>query len=223
MAYLDETAGRSTVGMVSVVGIHVFLGFGLLALSPEVRKAAQTIIEAKDVKEEQEKEEEPPPPPEKLEELPPYVPPPDININIPPPPSQSVVVVQQEVPRPTPAPVVVAPPPAPPPAPKEVVRTAYDSAGLSQTYKRKSLPEFPPSVQNQMENENKKSTTASCQVYIAETDRIEDAKCEGTGYEKLDRLSEKWLKGVKVKAAREDGVPKAAWVRAPNIVWRLPE
>ncbi len=222
MAYLDETTGRRSVGLVSVIAIHVFLGFGLLALSPEVRKIATTIIEAKDVKEEVVKEEEPPPPPEKLEELPPFVPPPDININMPPPPAQVAIVVQTEVPRPAPAPVVPAPAPAPAP-PREVVRTAYDSAGLSQTYKKKSLPEFPPSVQNQMENEGKKSVTAACQVYIAETDRIEDAKCEGTGYEKLDRLSEKWLKGVKVKAAREDGVPKAAWVRAPNIVWRLPE
>jgi protein TonB len=221
MAYLDENAGRSTVGIVTVSAIHVVLGLGLLAMNPDVQRVAQTIIEAKDVKEEEKVIEEPPPPPEKLEELPPYVPPPDININIPPPPTAAPVVVQTEVPRPTPAPVVQAPPPAP--APKEVVRTPYDAAGLSQTYKRKALPEFPPSVQNQMESENKKSVTAACQVYIAETDRIEDAKCEGTGYDKLDRLSEKWLKGVKVKAAREDGVPKASWVRAPNIVWRLPE
>jgi periplasmic protein TonB len=220
MAYLDDNTGRSTVGVVTVTALHVLFGFGLLALSPEVRKAAQTIIEAKDVKDEIKKEEEPPPPPEKMEELPPFVPPPDININMPPPPVQQTVVVQQEVPRPAPAPVVVAPPP---PAPREIVRTPYDSAGLSQTYKRKALPEFPPSVQSQMESEGKKSVTATCQVYVAETDRIEDAKCEGTGYEKLDRLSERWLKGVKVKAARDDGVPKGAWAPAPRIVWRLPE
>jgi periplasmic protein TonB len=223
MAYLDDNSGRSTVGITTVVALHVLLGMGLLyGLNPKVQKAITTILEAKDVEEEKVVEDEPPPPPEKLEELPPYVPPPDININMPPPPSVSQVVVQTEVPRPTPAPVVVAQP-APTPVVKEIVRTPYDSAGLSATYKKKSLPDFPPSVQNQMENEGKKSAAAQCQVYIAETDRVEDAKCQGTGFEKLDRLSEKWLKGIKVKAAREDGVPKAAWVRAPNIVWRLPE
>jgi periplasmic protein TonB len=225
MAYLDDNTGRNTTAIGIASALHVVLGLGLLyGLNPSVQKAVNTIIEAKDVKEEKKVEEEPPPPPEKLEELPPYVPPPDININMPPPPSVSQVVVQQEVPRPTPAPVVVAAPAPAPPAPREVVKTASSTPSeIMNILRRKEPPEFPPSVQSQMENEGKASTVSSCAVYISEKGRIDDAKCEGSGFDKLDRLAERQMKGVKVKAATVDGVPVGGWVKIGNYKWVVPK
>jgi periplasmic protein TonB len=225
MAFADETPNnRKMVSFGLVVLLHsMFAWLFVSGLAVKAFKAVTGPIEILDVKEPP-PEEEPPPPPEKLEDIPPYVPPPEVNVDLPPPPvTQAPVIVQQTVPQPEPR-VVQAPPPPPPPPPKAIVRVNINSADLAKQLSRKARPEFPSSVSRQMEADGVTESKVRCEVFVAESGKVEDARCDGGKYPALAERSVRWLKGFKFPPATEDGRPLGSWVSLPvPITWRLEE
>jgi protein TonB len=222
MSFVDEgTSSKKMFGLGAAIVLHILLGYAFISgMAVKMIQQVTGPLEVVDIADEIKPEDEPPPPPEKMEEIPPYVPPPEINIDLPPPPpTANVITTQTEIAQPKPAPVVVAPPPPPPPAPK--ARTGINPAEIQQIFRRKARPEFPPSVVRQMTAEGKEQVTMSCEIYVSAENRVTDARCSGSGYERLDELAKRFFIGTRITAATEDGQPVGGWARAPNFVWRL--
>ncbi len=207
-----------------VLVLHALFGWMFVSgLAVKALRAVTGPIEILDVKEAPPEEEPPPPEPEKLEEIPPYVPPPEVNVDMPPPPVVTPPIqvnVAPEPPRPTPAP----PPPPPPPAPKPIVRVTINPSDLAKQLLRKARPEFPSSVSRQMEADGVSESKVRCKVMVAASGKVEDAQCDGGKYPALGERSVRWLKGFKFPPATENGVPLDSWVDLPvPITWRLEE
>ena len=115
-----ETSGQRGVSLLVVVGIHIGLGFALIAglqsgmldKLPEELKA-EVVQPKDDVK-------PPPPPPDLAKPPPPFVPPPEINIASDAPVTNAITAVQAVAPTPpTPAPAAA-------PSPSKAVGRTHD-------------------------------------------------------------------------------------------------
>jgi protein TonB len=119
MSYLHQEglSKRQLYGIIFVGVLHVFLAYAFISgLAIRAVKVITGPMETVNIEEAAPPPEEAPPPPPKLEDIPPYVPPPDVQVqsDAPAPPTISTQSVMPQ-PRPTIAPPA---PPAPPPAPK---------------------------------------------------------------------------------------------------------
>ncbi len=154
----------------------------------------------------------PPPPPPKLDEVPPYVPPPEVDVSVPQMNTAPAIQTQNVVEKPKER-VVEAPPPPPPPPPRKII--AADASRLNNAIRNLS-EYYPPRAQ-----ELKQEGTSICTYVIPVSGRIQDGKCEGAG-DLLDRAAEKLINSQKVKPASEDGlaIASSAGVR---IKWVLPK
>ncbi len=227
MAFADETTGnRKLVSFGLVLLLHALFAWVFISgLAVRALRAVTGPIEILDVKEPP-PEEEPPPPPEKLEEIPPYVPPPELNVDIPPPPTSAPpiqVAVQPEVPRPLPPPPAPTPPP-PPPAPKEIVRVQLDRAKFSKDIQRYlQSRDVPSSVRRLMEADGVTRTSSKCRVYVTEEGKVGKAECTPEKYQKVAEETQSALMRIKFPPATEDGKPIGSWVDLPSIAYVVPE
>ncbi len=227
MAFADETTGnRKLVSFGLVLMLHAFFAWVFISgLAVKALRAVTGPIEILDVKEKV-VEEVPPPEPQKLEEIPPYVPPPELNVDVPPPPTATPpiqVAVQPVPPRPLP-PAPTPAPPAPPPAPKEIVRVKLDRAKFAKDIGRYlQSRDVPSSVRRLMEADGVTSTKSTCRVYVTEEGKVGKAECVPEKYQKAAEETQSALMRIKFPPATEDGKPVGSWVDLPPIRYDVPE
>jgi periplasmic protein TonB len=224
MAFADEnTSNRKIVSFGLVLALHAFFAWVFISgLAVKAFRAVTGPIEILDV-DEPKVEEEQPPPPEELEELPPYVPPPELNVDLPPPPSIAPpiqVASPPEVPRPpAPTPAPLPPPPPPPP-----VRANIDTATFYKELKRKFTGDIPDSVKRQMESDGVTTDRVNCSVYVSENGSVSDARCKAQRYPRLEDEAKRSLRRFKFQPATVDGKGVGSWVDLPaSIVYKLVE
>lgn len=126
MSYLqpEGTGNRRVYSIVAVGLIHLLFAYALI--SGLAIKAVQVItgpLETVNIEDTAPPPEDIAPPPPKLEDIPPYVPPPDVQVmsDAPPPPT---ITTQTTIPVPQPTVAPPAPPAPPPPAPKGPTKAA---------------------------------------------------------------------------------------------------
>jgi protein TonB len=150
--------------------------------------------------------DKPPPPPPKLEEIKPYVPPPEfVDIQAAPPETTAISVVTQER-TPPPAPVVAAP-----------VQHAVSSPRMDPKHPFKIGEEYYPDASKRANEEG------SCILLmkVAATGQILDATVQtSSGFPRLDEACLKGVKGQKMMPAMEDGKPVEGTFPF-KITWKL--
>jgi protein TonB len=198
-------SGRRGAAFIAVILLHVVLVWGFYSglagqlvqkIIPPVEIAQ--IDKPKDV-------DKPPPPPPKLEEIKPYVPPPEFaNIEAAPPETNAISVVTQEK----------APPPAPVAAP---VQHTISGPKMDPRHQLHIGEEYYPDASKRANEEG------SCILLmkVAATGQILDASVQTTsGFPRLDDACLKGVKGQKMLPAMEDGKPVEGTFPF-KITWKL--
>jgi periplasmic protein TonB len=199
-------SGRRGAALIAVILLHVVIVWGFYTglagqlvqkIIPPVEIAQ--IEKPKDV-------DKPPPPPPKLEEIKPYVPPPEfVDIQAAPPETTAISVITQER-APPPAPVVAAP-----------VQHSVSSPKMDPRHPFKIGEEYYPDASKRANEEG------SCILLmkVAASGQILDATVQTTsGFPRLDEACLKGVKGQKMMPAMEDG--KAVEGTFPfKITWKL--
>lgn len=213
MAYTDQGMSKGrVVALGAVVVIHIGLGWAFSAgLAPQILEVIRNPMEVLDIKEPV-KEEEPPPPPEKLEEIPPYVPPPDLPIDLPPPPATTQTITTQTEVKQEVAPRVVQPAPAPAPAP--VARTS----AVPDLRRNQISDEDYPSASLRAEEEG----VTRARFFITADGRAAQCSVEGSsGFPRLDQKTCELIeRRFRFKPATEDGKPVGEW-KVQNVKWQI--
>jgi protein TonB len=199
-------SGKRGAALIVVILIHVVMVWGFYSglagqlvqhIIPPVEIAQ--IEKPKDV-------DKPPPPPPKLEEIKPYVPPPEfVDIQAAPPETNAISVVTQTK-TPPPAPVVAAP-----------VQHQVSSPKMDPRHPFKIGEEYYPDASKRANEEG------SCILLmkVAASGQILDATVQtSSGFPRLDDACLKGVKGQKMMPAMEDG--KAVEGTFPfKITWKL--
>jgi periplasmic protein TonB len=150
--------------------------------------------------------DKPPPPPPKLEEIKPYVPPPEfVDIQAAPPETTAISVVTQDK-TPPPAPVVAAP-----------VQHAVSNPKMDPKHPFKIGEEYYPDASKRANEEG------SCILLmkVAASGQILDATVQtSSGFPRLDDACLKGVKGQKMMPAMEDGKPVEGTFPF-KITWKL--
>jgi protein TonB len=150
--------------------------------------------------------DKPPPPPPKLEEIKPYVPPPEfVDIQAAPPENNAISVVTQTK-APPPAPVVAAP-----------VQHNIISARMDPKHPFHIGPDYYPDASKRAGEEGRCVVVA----HVATNGTILEAQIQtSSGHPRLDDACLKGVKGQKVLPGMEDGKPVEGHF-AFAIVWKL--
>jgi protein TonB len=199
-------SGRRGAALIAVILLHVVIVWGFYTglagqlvqkIIPPVEIAQ--IEKPKDV-------DKPPPPPPKLEEIKPYVPPPEfVDIQAAPPETTAISVVTRDN-TPPPAPVVAAP-----------VQHAVSSPKMDPKHPFKIGEEYYPDASKRANEEG------SCILLmkVAATGQILDATVQtSSNYPRLDEACLKGVKGQKMMPAMEDGKPVEGTFPF-KITWKL--
>ena len=202
-------SGRRGIALLVVVILHVIVGYAFYSglasrlvatMIPPVEIAQ--IDKPKDI-------DKPPPPPPKLEEIKPYVPPPEF-VNIQAPAENAVTAVTTVV-QPVAAPVMAAAPPAPP-APKAITNIKMDPK-----HPLKIGEDYYPDASKRANEEGR----CTVQVTVAADGKITAETIQtSSGFPRLDEACLKGVHGQRVIPATEDGKPVERTVSIP-IVWKL--
>jgi protein TonB len=199
-------SGKRGAALVAVILIHVVMVWGFY--SGLAGQLVQKIIPPVEIAQiEKPKEvDKPPPPPPKLEEIKPYVPPPEfVDIQAAPPETNAISVVTQ-VKTPPPAPVVAAP------VQHTVTQPKYDPR-----HPFKIGEEYYPDASKRAGEEG------SCvlMMKVSATGQILDATVQtSSGFPRLDDACLKGVKGQKMGPAMEDGKPVEGTFPF-KITWKL--
>jgi len=199
-------SGRRGAALVAVILLHIVIVWGFYSglagqlvqkIIPPVEIAQ--IEKPKDV-------DKPPPPPPKLEEIKPYVPPPEfVDIQAAPPETTAISVITQEK-APPPAPVVAAP-----------VQHTISSPKMDPKHPFHIGEEYYPDASKRANEEG------SCILLmkVAASGQILDATVQtSSGFPRLDDACLKGVKGQKMMPAMEDG--RAVEGTFPfKITWKL--
>ena len=199
-------SGRRGAALVAVILLHIVIVWGFYSglagqlvqkIIPPVEIAQ--IEKPKDV-------DKPPPPPPKLEEIKPYVPPPEfVDIQAAPPETTAISVITQEK-APPPAPVVAAP-----------VQHTISSLKMDPKHPFHIGEEYYPDASKRANEEG------SCILLmkVAASGQILDATVQtSSGFPRLDDACLKGVKGQKMMPAMEDG--RAVEGTFPfKITWKL--
>ena len=202
-------SGRRGIALLVVIILHVIVGYAFYSglasrlvanIIPPVEIAQ--IDKPKDV-------DKPPPPPPKLEEIKPYVPPPEF-VDIQAPQENAVQAVTTVV-QPVQAPVSAPAPPAPP-APH-----ASTSIKMDPKHPLKIGEDYYPDASKRANEEGR----CTVQVTVAADGRITGETIQtSSGFPRLDEACLKGVHGQRVIPATEDGKPVEKTVSIP-IVWKL--
>jgi protein TonB len=201
-------SGRRGVALLVVILLHVVVGYAFY--SGLASRLVQTIIPPVEIAQIDKPKDvdKPPPPPPKLEEIKPYVPPPEfVDIQAAPEPTNAIAVVTQQV-QAAPAPVAQAAPPAP---------KASTSIKMDPKHPLKIGEEYYPDASKRANEEGR----CTVQVTVAADGRITAETIQtSSGFPRLDEACLKGVHGQRVIAATEDGKPVEKTVSIP-IVWKL--
>jgi protein TonB len=198
-------SGKRGAALIAVILLHVVIVWGFYSglagqlvqkIIPPVEIAQ--IDKPKDV-------DKPPPPPPKLEEIKPYVPPPEfVDIQAAPPENNAISVVTQ----------TKTPPPAPVAAP---VQHNIVGARMDPKHPFHIGEEYYPDASKRAGEEGRCIVLA----HVAASGAILDAQIQtSSGFPRLDEACLKGVKGQKAMPGLEDGKPVEGHF-AFAIVWKL--
>jgi periplasmic protein TonB len=200
-------SGRRGLALLVVILLHVIVGWAFY--TGLASRLAQTIIPPVEIAQIDKPKDvdKPPPPPPKLEEIKPYVPPPEfVDIQAPQEQTNAIAVVTQQVQQ-APAPVAAAPPP-----PK-----AGTSIKMDPKHPLKIGEEYYPDASKRANEEGR----CIVQVTVAADGKITAETIQtSSGFPRLDEACLKGVHGQRVIPATEDGKPVEKTVSIP-IVWKL--
>jgi protein TonB len=200
-------SGKRGAAFIAVIILHIIVAYGFytgLAQSLVQHIVAPVEIAQIDKPKEVDK---PPPPPPKLEEIKPYVPPPEY-VDIQSAPVETTAITQTTQ---TQAPAPVAAPPAPP-APK-----AGTSIKMDPKHPLKIGEEYYPDASKRANEEGRCIVT----ITVAADGKISNESIQtSSGFPRLDEACLKGVHGQRMLPATEEGKPVEKTVQIP-IVWKL--
>jgi protein TonB len=201
-------SGKRGLALLVVIILHVIVGWAFY--SGLAMRLAQNIIPPVEIAQIDKPKDvdKPPPPPPKLEEIKPYVPPPEfVDIQAPQEQTNAIAVVTQTQQAPAPAPVAAAPP----------VQHASTNIKMDPKHPLKIGEEYYPDASKRANEEGR----CTVQVTVAADGRITAESIQtSSGFPRLDEACLKGVHGQKVIPATEDGKPVEKTVSIP-IVWKL--
>ena len=201
-------SGKRGVALIVVIILHILVGWGFY--TGLANRLVQTIIPPVEIAQIDKPKEvdKPPPPPPKIEEIKPYVPPPEfVDIQAPQEQTNAIAVVTQTQ-APAPAPVAAAPAP---------VQHAGTNIKMDPKHPLKIGEEYYPDASKRANEEGR----CTVKVTVAADGRITSESIEqSSGFPRLDEACLKGVHGQKVIPATEDGKPVEKTVSIP-IVWKL--
>ncbi len=202
-------SGKRGLALLFVVLLHIVIGYGFY--TGLAQKFITHVIPPVEIAEidKPKQEDKPPPPPPKMEEIKPYVPPPEF-VDIQAPQEQQTITqtAQTNVPAP-------AAPPAPTAAP--VVQHSRTSIKMDPKHPLKIGEEFYPDASRRANEEG----TCRVKLTVAADGRIVDAAIDtSSGFPRLDEACLKAVRGQRMLPAMEDGKPVEVTTILP-IGWKL--
>lgn len=196
-------SGRKGLILLVVLAMHVVVGYGFY--SGLARRIVQTIIPPVEIAQidKPKADDKPPPPPPKLEEIKPYVPPPEfVDIQAPTEVTNAISVVTTTN--------------APAPKPVEAVH-ARTSIKMDPKHPLHIGEDYYPDASKRANEEG----TCKVRITVAPDGRIVDASIEASsGFPRLDDACLKGVRGQRVLPATEDGKPVQLTTIVP-ITWKL--
>lgn len=202
-------SGKRGLALLIVVLLHIVIGYGFYTgLAQHVISIVIPPVEIAEI-DKPKQDDKPPPPPPKLEELKPYVPPPEF-VDIAAPVTENAPTAIQST-APTPAPVAAAPaPPAP-------VQHTGTRASMDPKHPFNIGEDYYPDASKRANEEG----ACTLRLQVAADGKINDATIEAsTGFPRLDDACLKAVKGKRMLPATEDGKPVAS-TALQRIVWKL--
>lgn len=200
-------SGKRGLAFLGVILLHVVVGYGFY--SGLARHIIQTIIPPVEIAQIDKPKDldKPPPPPPKLEEVKPYVPPPEfVDIQAPQMVTNAITETTQVRP---PAPVLAPPPP---PAPR-----ASTSIKPDPRHPLKIGEDYYPDASKRANEEGR----CLVQMKVSADGRIVDATIQqSSGFPRLDEACLKGVRGQRMLPATVDGKPIETTASVP-IVWKL--
>lgn len=210
------TKGQLRAVIAAIAALHVGGGWALLqipAVRNAVTEAAPIFVNFVAPPEPPKPETPPPPPPPPKPQLRPPAPAPVVAA--PPSPAPAPFTVPPPPPEPEPAPAPPAPPEAPPtpPAPPPSARNLPPEAARWDYQ--------PPFIYPQASKRLREVGVVTLRVYIGEDGVPRDVQLLKTsGFPRLDRAAQDWVRKARVKPYLENGRAIAGWVTTP-IVFEL--
>jgi periplasmic protein TonB len=198
-------SGRRGAAFIAVILLHVVLVYGFYSgLAGQLKQKLIPPVEIAQIDKPKEVDKPPPPPP-KLEEIKPYVPPPEfVNIQAPAETTAITQVTQERAP--PPPPVVTAP-----------VQHQIVGARMDPKHPFKIGEEYYPDASKRAGEEGRCIVLA----HVAASGQILDASIQtSSGFPRLDEACLKGVKGQKALPGMEDGKPVDGQF-AFAIVWKL--
>lgn len=200
-------SGRRGGALLVVILLHVVVGWAFY--TGLAKRLAQSIIPPVEIAQIDKPKDvdKPPPPPPKLEEIKPYVPPPEfVDIQAPQEQTNAIAVVTQTQPVAAPPPVAAAPPPK-----------AGTPPRMDPKHPLKIGEEWYPDASKRANEEGR----CTVQVTVAVDGRISAESLQASsGFPRLDEACLKAVHGQKMLPATEDGKPVEKTVALP-ISWKL--
>jgi protein TonB len=197
-------SGTRGIALVAVIILHIFVGWAFYTglagkliqkVIPPVEIAQ--IDKPKDI-------DKPPPPPPKLEEIKPFVPPPEF-VDIQAPQQQTTAITQTTQVQRAPAPVAAP------------VQHAHTPIGVDPKHPLHIGEDYYPDASKRAGEEGR----CIVQMTVAADGRItNEAIQQSSGFPRLDEACLKGVHGQRMKPATEDGKPIDTTVSLP-IVWKL--
>jgi periplasmic protein TonB len=201
-------SGRRGAALLAVIVLHILLVWGFY--TGLAQKLAQKIIPPVEIAQIDKPKEvdKPPPPPPKLEEIKPFVPPPEF-VDIAAAPVETTAITQTTQVAAQPAPVQA---PAAPPAPR-----ASTGIKMDPKHPLKIGEEYYPDASKRANEEGR----CIVQVTVSASGKITSESIQtSSGFPRLDEACLKGVHGQQVIPATEDGKPVEKTVAIP-IVWKL--
>jgi len=200
-------SGRRGAALIAVIILHVFIAWGFYTgLAGNLIKKIIPPVEIVQIDKPKDIDKPPPPPP-KLEDIKPFVPPPEF-VDIQAPQQETTAITQTTQVAQAPAPVVQAPP-APP--------KASTNIKIDPRHPLKIGEEYYPDASKRANEEGR----CIVQVTVSATGKITSESIQtSSGFPRLDEACLKGVHGQQVIPATEDGKPVEKTVSIP-IVWKL--
>jgi protein TonB len=199
-------AGKRGLALLLVILLHIVVGWGFYTgLAQHYIKVIIPPVEIAQI-DRPKQEDKPPPPPPKVEEIKPYVPPPEF-VDIAAPVTETTAITQVTQSN-TPAPA------APVAAPVAHVRTGVKG---DPKHPLKIGEDYYPDASKRAGEEG----ACIVRMTVAADGRITDASIETTsGFPRLDEACLKGVRGQRMLPATEDGKPIEV-TTLQKIVWKL--
>ena len=200
-------SGRRGAALIAVIILHILLVWAFY--TGLAQKLAQKIIPPVEIAQIDKPKEvdKPPPPPPKLEEIKPFVPPPEF-VDIAAAPAETTAITQTTQVATAPAPVVQQAPPAP---------RASTGIKMDPRHPLKIGEDYYPDASKRANEEGR----CVVQVTVSASGKITGESIQtSSGFPRLDEACLKGVHGQQVIPATEDGKPVEKTVAIP-IVWKL--